>query len=849
MARFLKPGGYGHFARPGEPYSERVYDAGLGVDDKPLDGDDWANLLQSGHRTEMHLQLDGIPWIFPERRLVDVYGREVQAPADYSVCEALFVDDSIETSCDADREAGLAAGRQIDLVLAWQAIEDYGLTTALFSVPSIQTPLTSSVSDATATSIEVEGTSDFTAGVGYYLGHEYIIPSTLDATSFEGVRRGVCGKPHYHVSETGSGYRYVTDTPTFWRRRQVVVWEILVSPEGRALGGQYATLGPYVRQAWRGYIDEDPQVGDTGMVLSALPLERLLDEEIGVKLSGEINFDAEGFPYPLGFDAEDQIRIREEAGSMADAIGPNNPGNVSIGSLPNWRAIAQQNLEADVTPDVIWLKLLSDRWALRIECIFDGESYHGFTVYPSGCWFLPQDNFRVVGGPSFAKVDIPLDMNRVGCWISVRFNQDEDSSIADLPSSGTAILEVQGTREMVTWDEVRTLSTADPRVALRLSGRGIGGTTQVDWTLGGSFTVVAGWRGAWREVLLTLATSSGLGTHGAYDTLPAGFGLGLGIDDFEPRGLDIDGPELEVFAEEKTSIADLLCGWLALQRKCIVQRLGDDGKIRLAVVSTEPSSDTTAVEIGKADVLIGGHGVPKKVPAPNSVKIDPGNAGQPFIVRGLANAQTEGPRRWEIKAPGMREPDAIRYAKALMRLAAGQSTLDMEVPPWSQIQPGDAIVLTTAHPLAYSWTSGERGPASINARCVGVGRRWAGTKRVSLILAGQAQETYLLAPSPVLTHIAGDRHIFRIALDQARWFAAGEDVHIYNPGGEASGESQDNTISAIDLGETEAVITVSNPALGSWAVPWITRMTYPTAASASARQVGFMYVRGSRYWR
>lgn len=849
--RALKPGGYGRRVWPNEPFAERLHEPSALVE-RPLSDDDWASLLEAGYYTEHHLTLDGIPWVFPERVVLDVYGREVQPPPDYSVCPALFVDDSMEWSIDADREGGVAAGRLVDFILAWQALEDAELTSSLFQAPSLYARLTSNVSSATATSLEVDATAGFEAGTGYYVGFEYIIPAGLDTSSFEGVRRGVCGRPYFHTSQPGSGFRYITDRPMFWVRRRVVLWEQLVSPEGRALGGAYATVGTYVRQAWAGYLESDPEDEALGMRLSALPLVRLLAEEVGVKMGGEISFDAQGFPCPLGFDATDQIRVREEFGSMADSIGPNRPGDISIGSLTTWCAIAQQNIEADVTPDTMEIRADPNTWALRLKGIFDGETYHGFTVYPS-CWFLPQQYFEARAGDTRGIVDLPLDMNRRGCWVSVRLALSESAALLELPSSGTAVLEVGGVREMVTWDEVRYLSQDDPRVAIRLSGRAVGGTTLVDWTLGGTFTVVTGASGSWRDVLLTLATSSGLGgARGAYDTLPEGFGLGLDLDDFDFDSLGrVNGPEIDIFAEERTSIADLLGGWAAIQRKCLVQRVGEDGRVRIALVSTEPAAGPGTETIDKGDVLLGGHDKPRRVPAPTSVKVEAGlgSATRTYIVQGKARAQAGGATTWTFKAPGMSELDAINYGGNLMRIALGQATVTIDVPPKSRLQVGDTVVDQTRHPLVYAWSTGTRAPDSINAIVVGASRRLAGHKRLTLLLAGLASEVYLLAPAPVLTHIAGDRHVFRIDRHQADWFRDGEDVHIYNPGGEAGGEAQDNTIDTIEIGETEAVITIANPVLGSWAVPWVTRMTFPSYGDASSRQSGFMYVRANRYWR
>ena len=855
---YLKPAGYGSFIWPCDPLGPGVRVASSAADAaslaRPLSDEEWASLLKSGHRSELHLQLDGIPTIFVERALVDVFGRELAAPADYSVCEALWLDESIAHDLDCDRQSGVAAGRALDLVLAWQPLEDDGLTTALFSTPDVSCALAATVDDATATSFEMDSTTGLVAGTGYYVGHEYIVPAAVGSDSLEGVRRGVCGRPHYHTSEVGFGLRYVTDKPTAWRRRLVTLWEVLVSPEGRALGGSYATIGPYVRQRWRGFIDADePATSAMGIVLRCLPIERLLAEPVGVKLSGEVNFSESGWPYPMGFDAHDQIRIRELAGSMADAIGPTNPETLRIGSIENWCHITEAAIQADFGSDTIDIKPRPALGAIDIECRFAGEFSHVFEVYPSGVWFLIRDNVMADAvDTDRGRARVPVDLSWNGSWLPIRFELDADSNLAELPEQGTGILESNGLRELVTWSEVRRISDDDPRVALRLSGREIGGSSRVDWSRGANFTVVSGATGSWQDVFRTLVTSSGLGVRGPHDTLPIGFGLGLDAADIDDASIDaLDSPELDAMADEQASVADLLGGWVAIQRRCIVQRRGEDGRVRIAVVSTEPVSDTTADELGADEVLIGGGDEPKKMPAPNQIKIEAGlgSSKRSFVVNGRASQQVRGGVSWTMKLPGIGVYEATTRALNLMRLVDGQQALDLDLAPWSRIQVGDARQLTTASPQVYDWRTGARAPSSIHVRCVGIGPRVSGPRRATFLIAGQAQAQALLCPSPVITHIDTDRHRFRIARDQARWFAEGETIHVYNPGREDTGEAQDNEIDTITLGDTEAVIEVANPVLGAWAVAWETRITFPVYTDASARQTAFMFVRSNRYWR
>lgn len=870
MNRYLQPQGYGLTrpgSSPGQPFSApvrgplnaRVTENPTMRVDVPMEDATWVELLEQGCGVVYHLVIDGIPYVFSERELEDVFGRAVRSPTSYTTSHALFIHDAIDLSQDADRQKGLAAGRAADFVLERGALEVEGVAAALMRVPTLRAALASSVTSAHETQLTVDDTTGFVAGTGYYLGHEYLIPNGLTSTTFEGVQRGICGRPHYHLSQSGSGYRYVTDAPMFWRGRRAVLWEMLVGPDGAAFSTDYATLGPFCRQKWKGYLDADLELNEVGFVARCLPLPRLLAEEIGVKLRGTINFDDQGFPYPIGFGQGDQIRIRETAGSGLDVIGPNQPGTTSfeLGSIQTWCAIAQQNIGAGSGSDEITIKPILSQWAIRIKARFFGETAHDFYLF-AGCWFMRQDSYDGHGNALRAEVDVPLDMGWKNGWLPVLFEAGEDGSIADLPAAGMGVIEVGEQREVVAWDEVRYLDAQDATrpVALRLSARRIGSPAVLDWTQGGSFTVVAGSRGSWRDVFRTLVTSSGLqGARGPFDTLPFGFGLGLDDDDIDINSLALVGAShLEALAEDKTSVADLLCGWAALHRLCVVQRRGLDGVVRLTVVSTDPTDDPSGTVLGMDDVLIGGHRSPARIDAPNVVRIEAGSgaAARTYVARDLARVQMErGARSWSLKAPGIPEVRAITLGGRLLQLSDGQATVELIVPEHvgEAVQMGDAAVLETAHPQVYDWTTGAWAPESISARVVGWGHKPVGGHRLTLLLPGQAQAALLLAPSPVLSHAVIGSTTIRLRPEDARWFGAGDAVVVYDPGRRGDHAFQ-CVIDDIWPGETQADEwgVVLDTTVPSWVTPGVTRITFDEYANCSTRQRTFMFVRTGKNW-
>jgi hypothetical protein len=855
--RFLPQSGMGVCLWPSEPFRARQEEPRQVLTASTPDEDEWGTLIAAGYLVRCHITIDGIPWVLSESALLDVFGRIVAPPSDYDLSPCLALPDNLDLAIDCDRERGIAAGRSVDFALEWGQLEADALTTSLFRVPTVYAALTETVSDVSQTNLPVDSSTGLVAGEKAYLGHECIEPSGLTSASLEGVRRGICGPAHYHLSQTGSGFRYVTDTPMAWTGRIVTLWEHLCSPDGRALGGDYATVGQYVRQRWKGYLEKEPTPGDDGMVLRALPLPRLLAEEIGVKVRGEVNFDSNGFPYPLGMGASDTLRITETAGSGLIVSGPDNPASVSPTSIATWCALFNQNVRARSGSDIIGVEPDVERWHLRVRARYNAESSHNFSAF-TNAWFLAGWIHEGTGSGYFAEARIPLNFASFGrvTWLPVRFEANEDGTALDVPSSGSGVLEVGGEREMVTWDEVLRLSDADDSqpMSLRLTGRspiygGDSGPRTLDWSLGGTLTMAVGGRGTWADVFRTVVTSSGSGQRGPFDVLGFGFGYGLSEDHIDVASLDLVTGEVEAFAEGRASAADLLCGWAALQSLCVVQRRGTDGIVRLAVVSTDPRQDSTARELVAGDVLLDGHKRPEKLPAPNQVEVDAttleGQRG--YIARDRARQQNEkAVRTWKLKAPGITEVEALSRSGHLMRLADGQEVQELEVPASVELQVGDAVVLGTEHRGSYDWVSGQRAPAARDGVVIGVGPRFDLT-RATVLLAGYAAQQVMLCPSPLITHYVafGGGSAVRVNNADADWFEAGDEVVAYTPGADSSGTNA--TILAKTRGETETVLTLDNtftPAIGT------TRITFANDATVVARQLaGFMFVRSDRNWR
>ena len=161
----------------------------------------------------------------------------------------------------------------------------------------------------------------------------------------------------------------------------------------------------------------------------------------------------------------------------------------------------------------------------------------------------------------------------------------------------------------------------------------------------------------------------------------------------------------------------------------------------------------------------------------------------------------------------------------------------VQVASWVEVQPGDPVNLTLAHPMIYDYATGTRGPASIAARCLG----WStdlydGTQTLVLLIAGSAIGVGPLSPSVQILSKPTSTSV-TVSSDDLKWLSNGATVAIFNPGQEAAATPQiaEHTISTI----SGTTINFSS-ALASW-VGTTSIITYPAVGSCNERQARFTH--------
>lgn len=837
-----------------------------GVESTSAPTEDWPSLVRSGYGTVFGVLIDGIPYSFGERKLYTVAGVEAYPPSnDYTRSAALMVSQGLSVSVEVDRATGVASGRALDLVLRRQSLDDEGLLTVLFKVPGLSTLLASAVADPADTVFAVVDTTGFASSGTAYIGRECIAYTSTDATHFAGITRGVAGMPHYHTATTASGYAEVTDTPKYWRGRLVTLFEHLVSPEGRFLGERWCTVDTYCRQVWRGYIGAVPQETPAGKVLRCLPAVRMANQGVGGRYVLTAAQDDRRMPL-LWFTATDVVRVHGDGSGTTVASGPSDAGAGVFTTLGAWC----QATALDVTAA---LGSGNGRMAMASPT---GRDIQGHIYFPAGTggasltvnlWCVPAGVYGTMASHStgFAMFNIPVDFNATSSsWVVLRAEQTEDWDPTDIPETGFAYIESGDKRERVKYSG-KALSSDQTNqgdlVAIRLVARDLDGSGRADpWARydnAPTITIVGGVDGSWSDVAQTLMTSSGTGARGDHDTLGFGYGAGFPADWLDVAAFDdppLASQQVIAASDQRTGLGDVLGGWLALWQRCLVQRRNAAGAVVLSTVSTEITETGSTQTVTAADVLLDGHGAPELIDAPNTVVIESSGYQidtQRTIYRDTSRVQAEDVHALTLLCPGVaRGQDMSAHALSILRHGDGQATVAFDAPSWCELQPGDRVTLTTAHPLLYDWTTGAYAPASVEAVVTAWDRDlWSGVVRIVCLLRGSASVSSVLCPSTRVVQVVSTT-VVEVSTDQlgssTLWqdhFDAADVVTIYEPGNEAA-RTASLTIASVDQPNRRITFTGSLP---TWASPasWLTFDDY---SSTVARQQACAFVRSDRRW-
>jgi hypothetical protein len=837
----------------------------------------WSELIDAGYSRMFGVAIEGIPYAFLETQLLTTLDEPIAVPSGYTSAPAsLRVRESDRISRELDRVTGLGRGRSLDLVFALDALAVVGAE--LFQTPSVRAQLTADA-DGTQTTFAVNSTTGFPASGSFYVGREFCTYSGTTGTSFTGVTRAVAGLNYLHPSSTASGYRFCTDRPQYWRGRFVTVYEHLVGPDGRALAGTACSVGSYCREFWKGYVDAQPQIDGRQMLLRCLPIERLLAQDLGGTAKGKVVFhpledatapmDAFG-RYPIVVTPSDTVYVEnlDTNDNATLSLATSAPTIVNLdsvalsveGGVRNSAVFSPRLVAASAS---VWTEGETPRMRFRLCSEDPATNAREVMTLRANVWFLSQferpttyteridvlssgggfSGDRQVTGDDF-KFEVKPN-EALNPWVVVKPDLEADGEPTTWPSSGYIMLENDEGLELARFANVIAAPSwaQGQLVAFQLTERALQGTTRINPFLASTLaTAVPGERGTLEEVIETLATSSGTGGRGVYDTL--GYGLGLGIPGswFDLDGWPLSSQYVDGASDDKASVEKVAGGWLALLGRCLTQRRGADGYVRIEAVPTTLDVPGLALTVTPASVMVGSTQAERLFESPNVVRIEDTlrQKRTVSVIRDVPRQQAEGARTVTFIAPGINTASALILGGKVLALSDGQLVVTMGVRPGLELQVGDPCRLNLDHPAIWSWADGEVAQ-SVPARVIGETMSLGtGERTLTFLVPGQQQVARQLCPA---ARVDGYLSTVLLEVDDITGFAAGMEVRIYRRGN--AGLSATRTVAAVDatyqtIELTTPVVSATYPADGD------TWLTYADFGAGTAAQDEHLYVsRGS----
>ena len=731
--------------------------------------------LAFGWSTVYALKVDGISTVFVER---------AQNLALADIDASLSIDDSADVGVEIDRQTGIGAGLALSVTL-----RDTATVRGCMRRPSLVARLTDTYSGGTT--IDVDDTTGWPSSGTLYLGHEVYTYTGTTSTEFTGVARDATYSGPERIYPYGAGY-VVTDRPQSWRGRRCVLTAYPVDPSG-----YIDDTAPI--EVWRGEIEAEPLRKRDGFRLQAQSLDRVLDREICGTVTGVVE-DVRGVVvYPdlrlvLSIQgahshgtptfAYDNLVIEpfadltsatlmdwgQFAGRLRDAwyaVFSAIVGNVYVDEYPHLEELPQGGL-------VLRAGLLYDN---QFEVYRFASYWQGSYLAPNG--FLPWRNMPASYGLTDSAASEVL-----ATWVngSARtvFHAYSTYTPKGYPCALVRLdeptLETYNTGRLYAGSQVydfvcESVLADDGRVFLSQIAAKTG--AQIPFTLLGC-TVELGNQllggpdfaddpSALAQVAYAVLVSTGSGTNSIYDQLSASQGYAIpsqlltwdsggSLGDGDAGTLDtLNDATTETLAAlpSKISLSKLLGGLLALRRQAIAL-LPFHGGMRLQIVSTAPGASDYALSLTDSDLL--GYAedpveTTERLRPPNRVTIKATEGEEPVTVQDQSAVAIEGPEEWELDIPVVQRDAlvslALQYGPSLVLQDRQSQAARVMLPPWTAVQVGDSIKLTSTHPGLWDASSGTPGYDS-TARIVGLTRALKdGRQTATLLLEGATTQQAL----------------------------------------------------------------------------------------------------------
>lgn len=695
------------------------------------------------------LTVSGVPVVFAERQL----GKTL--PAGWGLEDgSLVIDESAEIGCKAiDRERGIGTGLDLSFkLLDTQVVRDW------LRRWSRQATLTQDFA-AGDTIVHVDSTTGWDASGVLYVGLERVQYNGKTANTFTTLTRATCGSLE-NTHRTGTTGQVITDRPRHWRGRDVTLWASMADPSGHVCGTDL--VSQQAQQIWRGRITASPERHPDGFAFTAQSVDRILDEALAGKVSGDvvgagslyvvppswtfgIQFKAVDAAKAAVWDATVQVcpfdgmtstfmtaqEVRDQissawtsavsAGAYTGQLGPLSWKQVG----KTWHAMLLVYLDAGV-------------YELGGQVAVDGKAWAFSVPFPAGMKSAYQLDLQWGGTiPPFCPTDQKGE--QIPTAVTVRL---QDGDAAAVPASGRIRLKVGDLICTYQYGQVGTdqgdlyvgqMVPLANQVALTWAQIAPGPDSKT------AAELLADDSGGFDQLAARTLESSGTGLRGSHDVLPVGQGYGLpedwiDLDSVGRLGTGGVGSLLGHLTSSGASFADLYGGIMSLFRLAIVARPVTAElytPIRLTVVETAQGTDyrTTITDNDLLSHLDDPVVSIKRAESPNSINITRKPDGQDqedhLIFTDQTTVEAVGRREQALRVDATDRDQLATVAQSVVasHFAYDQTVqaLELKVHPSVQAETGDAVWLQLTHPSIWTWSTspgqvGYQGPGRVTGR-------------------------------------------------------------------------------------------------------------------------------------
>jgi len=522
---------------------------------------------------------------------------------------------------------------------------------------------------------------------------------------------------------------------------------------GSSLVSQEAT------QVWVGRVTALPERQNDGFAFACQSLDRVLDEQMAGRVSGDVTGTGDLFLLPVGWTFsvalqgtddvgatvwEDTIVCQPFAGMVAEY-----KTSAEIRALIStaWDDAVSDAGATSYLGTLTWM-MVKGNWHSSIQVIQQSTVYglSGVVTLEGDAWDLSvapfptgmQSDLQIdlqMGGtiPSFS----PLDPAKVPVPLGLTIRLTEGSP-DDVPDTGKVKVTSGGVSCTYYYSGTGTaeqdlfldhIEKVQGQTALTLAQIASGATAEI----------LAADEGPYALLALHCLESSGTGLRGTYDTLAQGQGYGLDESLIEvPTFATLaDGGAATIIGNitsAGSSFGDLFGGILALFRLAVVARPTDgeaNSPVRLHLVATAQGTDYTTL-ITDADFLAHADDPVvsvKRATNPNIIEItrQPAgiDSGDHLFYNDKLAAEAVGKTSvtYRIDATDRDTLAAVATPVVPAHFAydATIQAVEIRVHPSVAAEVGDCVWLTSTHPSLWTWTAspgcvGYDGPARVVGR-------------------------------------------------------------------------------------------------------------------------------------